>query len=297
MAVLLCPYVVQRFADNNNNPLNGGLIYTYIAGTATPQATYTDSTGAVQNTNPVVCNARGEASIWLTTGTTYDIVLTDASGNTIWTAKNISSSTQIAYTWCGVATGTANALTLSPSPAISSYGAGLTYNFQAAYTNTGNVTVSISGLAPIPLLNNGVQLNAGDLVAGYIYSIVLNSAASAAYIRETSVTNIVYKGVAGGAADAITASLSPTMTNLVDGLTVSLRAAYQNATAAPTFAPDGLTAYIITKSGGTALSLGDIPGANAELFLKLNLANTRWELLNVPPPAAGYNPSLFYFTR
>lgn len=85
---------------------------------------------------------------------------------------------------------------------------------------------------------------------------------------------------AGGTSDAITATFNPAITALTDGLIVGVRAGAGNATTTPTFAPNGLTAHTITKSGGTALVPGDIAGALAELLLRYNLANTRWELLN-----------------
>ena len=87
----LLPLAVQSFTTSVGLPLVGGLLYTYAAGTNTPQATYTDSTGNTPNTNPIVLNARGEASVWLTKGQTYKLVLQDALNNTLWTADNISA--------------------------------------------------------------------------------------------------------------------------------------------------------------------------------------------------------------
>ena len=45
MAVSLSLYAGAgaQFFDNNGVPLNGGLIYTYDAGTTTPASTYTSS--------------------------------------------------------------------------------------------------------------------------------------------------------------------------------------------------------------------------------------------------------------
>lgn len=85
---------------------------------------------------------------------------------------------------------------------------------------------------------------------------------------------------AGGTADALTATYTPSLTALVDGQLCFVRAASANATTTPTFAPNGLTAHTITKAGGTALVVGDIAGNLSELVLRYNLANTRWELLN-----------------
>ena len=90
--------------------------------------------------------------------------------------------------------------------------------------------------------------------------------------------------VATGTADAIAASVSPAVTVLADGQLSFFRATASNATTTPTYALSGLTPRTITKDGGVALAVGDIPGALAECALRYNLANTRWELLN---PASG----------
>ena len=84
---------------------------------------------------------------------------------------------------------------------------------------------------------------------------------------------------AGGSADAITATYAPAIT-LTDKTIVSFTATAANATTTPTFSPNGLTAYTITKRGGLALVPGDIAGAAAVMIVEYNSANTRWELLN-----------------
>lgn len=95
--------------------------------------------------------------------------------------------------------------------------------------------------------------------------------------------------VATGSSDAIVAAYAEPNTALTDGLLLAFRATAANATATPTFAPDGLTARTITRKGGSALVPGNIPGANAEVLVRYNLANTRWELLNpFQPLAAAY---------
>jgi len=87
----LAPLLTQRFVDNNGNALVGGLLYTYVAGTTTPIATYTDSTGGTPNANPVVANSRGEMSVWLNPSLSYKFVLTDQYGALIWSEDNVTS--------------------------------------------------------------------------------------------------------------------------------------------------------------------------------------------------------------
>lgn len=57
------------FVDSNGVPLAGGCIFTYLGGTSTPQATYTDYTGGTPNTNPVILDSSGSAVIWLGSNT------------------------------------------------------------------------------------------------------------------------------------------------------------------------------------------------------------------------------------
>ena len=61
MAVSLSPIggAGAQFFDNNGNPLSGGKLYTYAAGTTTPQATYASAAGSTLNTNPIILDAAG----------------------------------------------------------------------------------------------------------------------------------------------------------------------------------------------------------------------------------------------
>jgi hypothetical protein len=92
MAVNLSPIGnAQQFFDNTGVPLNGGLLYTYQAGSTTPLATYTDINGTVANANPIVLDAAGRlaSEVWLTYGVNYKFVLKNAAGSTIGTYDNI----------------------------------------------------------------------------------------------------------------------------------------------------------------------------------------------------------------
>jgi len=88
----LAPTPKLQFFDANGAPLAGGLLYTYEAGSTTPLATYTDSTGVSANTNPIVLDSRGEANVWLE-GAIYKFALYTSVGVLIWTVDNINGST------------------------------------------------------------------------------------------------------------------------------------------------------------------------------------------------------------
>jgi hypothetical protein len=73
-------------------PLNLGTIEVYLAGTPTPTPTYTTSTGAVQNSNPIVLNNGFPPNqIWLEDGVPVKFIVKDAAGATISTDDNVSS--------------------------------------------------------------------------------------------------------------------------------------------------------------------------------------------------------------
>lgn len=91
MAVLPLNNPKFRAFDANGNPLSGGKLYSYAAGTSTPLDTYTTRAGDVANANPVVLNANGEADVWTTPGVLYKFVLKNASDVTQWTVDNVPS--------------------------------------------------------------------------------------------------------------------------------------------------------------------------------------------------------------
>lgn len=88
---LFLPMVKSRFFDSNGDPLSGGLVYTYVAGTSTPLATYSDQE-ITANANPVVLDANGEADIILAAANTYKIVLQNSVGAVQWTVDNVAGS-------------------------------------------------------------------------------------------------------------------------------------------------------------------------------------------------------------
>jgi Domain of unknown function (DUF4183) len=94
MAVYLSPVggAAAQFFDNNGDPLSGGKLYSYEAGTTTPQVTYTTNAGNVARTNPVVLDSAGRVpsggEIWITSQA-YKFVLHTSADVLIATYDNI----------------------------------------------------------------------------------------------------------------------------------------------------------------------------------------------------------------
>ena len=101
MSVLLSPIGNGfQFLTTTGLPLNGGLLYTYQAGSSTPLATYSDNAGNVANANPIVLGVDGRPAteIWLTYGYSYKFVLCDSLNNVIQTYDNLYGILQTAPT-------------------------------------------------------------------------------------------------------------------------------------------------------------------------------------------------------
>jgi hypothetical protein len=107
MAVNLSPVggAAAQFFDNSGQVLTGGKIFTYAAGTTTPEATYTTNTGLTAHANPIILDAAGRVpggEIWLTTPISYKFVLKDSNDVLIGTYDNISTfdsdATLVTYT-------------------------------------------------------------------------------------------------------------------------------------------------------------------------------------------------------
>jgi len=94
MSITLSPLAGAgwQFFDDNGVPLAGGKIYTYLSGTSTPATTYTSSSGATPNTNPIILDAAGRVAeeVWLTDDVQYRLVLQTALSVQIWLKDGIS---------------------------------------------------------------------------------------------------------------------------------------------------------------------------------------------------------------
>jgi microcystin-dependent protein len=161
MAVVT-PTAKAQFIDAAGVPLAGGFLYTYEAGTTTPQATYTDSTAATANSNPIVLDSRGEANIWLSSSN-YKFKLTDANGTEIWTVDNIAApSTALSPVFTSNVTISAN--TSGPALLVTQTGAGAAIRVQdSADPDASPFVVDTSGQVGIGTATPG---NALDIAGG-----------------------------------------------------------------------------------------------------------------------------------
>ena len=140
VAVTLAPSPRLQFFDANGSPCSGCLLYSYAAGSATPLATYLDSTGTTQNANPVVLDSMGSASVWLK-GAAYKLVLTTSGGSQLFNVDNIEPSDTTYLRLDGTNGPVTGALTFS-SPVTLSGGGTLAGTIAGAPTFSGNAIFS-----------------------------------------------------------------------------------------------------------------------------------------------------------
>lgn len=198
--VNLAPVPKLQFSQNGI-PLAGGQLFTYLAGTSTPQPTYSNSSGTATNTNPIILDANGQCDCWLVGGIAYKFILAPATdtnppSNPYWTEDNIKGINDIASSYAKD-TGVANAYAVALNPAPTAYQDGLQVVFDAANTNTGASTLNVNGLGAIQITNAGAALTANTILAGSRYVVSYQASTNSFLILERSNANSIYALVAG----------------------------------------------------------------------------------------------------
>ena len=94
------------------------------------------------------------------------------AGSAATDSANLGQVQAQAYIWGASAGGAADALTISPTPAITAYAAGQVFRLVASANNTGAATIAVSGLAAKAIQRNGAALAAADIVSGKIYELI-----------------------------------------------------------------------------------------------------------------------------
>ena len=105
-----------QYLNSAGQPLAGAFLCSFAAGTSTPLATYTDSTAGTPNTNPIVLDSNGRASVWVGPSL-YKFILyvggngaCPGTGAVQWSQDNVSDTTLYFVNWVKTA-GTATLIT------------------------------------------------------------------------------------------------------------------------------------------------------------------------------------------
>ncbi len=218
----VAPFPKHFFVNSTGSaPCASCKLFSYVAGTTTKENTYSDAALSSANTNPIVLDAAGRTTIFLTPGVSYKFVLTtnsdtDPPASPIWTVDSVTS-VPAANVDVDV-TGTAGeALSASDVVYLSAGDGGRTAGrwYKAdADLDYGSVTAQALGyaVAAISSGSSGAIRTAGRVtgLAGLSTGTTYYISATAGSITGTPPTNARKVGIADSATSVITSSwLSP----------------------------------------------------------------------------------------
>ena len=250
-----------QFFDNNGVILSGGKIYTYAAGTTTPQATYTSAAGVTPHANPIILDSAGRVpggEIWLTDGLVYKFVIDTSTGILIGSYDNITgvNSNFVNYTVQEeVITATAgqtvfNLSTINYTPGTNSltvYIDGVNQYVGDSYLETDSNTVTFTSGVHVGgevKFTTAIQTTTGAVDA----SIVSFTQAGAGAVQQTVQTKLEqYVSVKDFGADGSATAAA--------NLTAFKAAVAAVPTGGSLIVPADATPYIINISGGLSTAI------------------------------------------
>tara|TARA_R110000803_G_scaffold39641_1_gene85520 strand:- start:4440 stop:5654 length:1215 start_codon:yes stop_codon:yes gene_type:complete len=160
-----------------------------------------------------------------------------AAGGAAGDSVNLGQTQAEAYIWCGTATGTADAVVLSPTPAITAYAAGQRFAWiSSSSTNTTAMTLNVSTVGAKAAENNDTALAAGEHEASKMYIGIYDG--TAFQIQRFSKLTVAASATASGIVELATTAETET-----------------GADAARAVTPDGL--HDMTTLSGAAWMLDE----------------------------------------
>lgn len=207
MPAYFSPIGNEPQTDANGDPIVGGKIWTYQAGTSTPAVTYTGSDGLTPQANPIILNSSGlpASPIWLQGGLAYKFVFTDA--NDVQTRPTVDNITGINDPAVSATLDEWALFTGAPSYVNATsftLGGDQTNIFQinrrVKTTNTGGTVYSTvtnsafgGGATTVTLLNDSGSLDVG--LSQVSFGLISASNTSAPMIRPTLMSAVAASGV------------------------------------------------------------------------------------------------------
>lgn len=252
MAVL-GPSPKAQFFAADGQPLVGGKVYTYAAGTTTPLSTFTNASAVTPNTNPIILDSRGECDIWYTSAASYKLVLKSSTDVTQWTVDNITTYGTLAsqnFNNVNITGGTITGITATFD---------VTGNVSG---NAGTVTNGVYLTATQTLTNKTLTaIDTASTVkdsAGTAYTIgfrkvpqSLNTTASASDVGKhlfVSATTTIPSGVFTAGDEFLVVNSSGSSITITQGAGTTLRLAGTATTGSRTLAAYGVATVLCTGS-------------------------------------------------
>jgi hypothetical protein len=214
-----------------------------------------------------------------------------ANGTAATDAITLGQAQAQAYIWCGTSGGSANAQTLTPSPAITAYAAGQKFLFIAGATNTSAVTINVSGLGAksIFLSETNAAATGYMIRQGFLYEIIYDGTQFIVLNQSATqhANQFSYIGQSSGTANALV--LTPTIPMLAYQFGVYNFFTNATNTGAVTINISGLGAIALSTRDGQPLKAGQLQtGFNYLCYIN----GTNAYLLNPSRVALGWTPTI-----
>jgi len=178
MSCNLMPWIKSKFFDDNNNPLTGGKVYTYLANSQTPAVTYKDYTCTTANSNPIILDSRGEADIWLDADLVYKIVVHDSLDVEVFSVDGVKTSLG------GGGGGGIEFVTTQDTDSIDLEGMGTNTNPLTASVRVSDLSLNAISVTSYGITSQSTGLYVNDL------NPRLTSVENAVQVIETDITNL-----------------------------------------------------------------------------------------------------------
>jgi hypothetical protein len=182
----LVPWIELRFLDLNGEPLAGGFVHSYVAGTSTPQDTYTDADLLIANTNPIELDANGRCDAFFLAAAGYKFIVTDVNAVAQYTIDQVQNVGQVFAATLGtvLSDGSKNVtsgyavLTTDHLVTVDSTGGPNPCVINLPQVSTASQPVSIKNLGTVAL---SIAPYAGDTIEGLAAAYSVAAAVSPAF--------------------------------------------------------------------------------------------------------------------
>ncbi len=281
MALTSMPYLTIQELDSNGAPYAGAKLFFYEAGTTDKQDTYADANGNSANTNPVVLDAAGRATVFFQP-LTYDVVLAaadsaDPPASPIWTRSGIAavpiSSDNLDITGtAGQSLAAGDAVILSEGSGGNTAGKWYKADADQTYLSTlapqiGMVQDAIASGASGSIRVGGRITGLSGLTAGTLYYI----SATAGSLTSSAPANAMPIAVADSTTSVVLQPPTPWASSTVPGLVsigaqtwTGVKTMTQPVLSAPSFTalPTGIGAFVTNYATGNTTKNADTAFGN-----------------------------------
>lgn len=167
MAAKQIDILLAGLMDLNGDPINGGKVETYEAGTSTPKNTWTDYDKSTVAANPIILDSAGR-SLRFGEGL-YKFIVKDASDAVLYTWDNLDINLLATSHYAGNASGTATDLILN---GVENFilKTGTIISFNLLTSTNANTTLNINSTGSYLIKN---KINNANLVNGELLGFVV----------------------------------------------------------------------------------------------------------------------------